>query len=64
MCVFKLKYKILYLIMYLNFVFYSGQSLRVATALSNFTCNIFDIDAGSKSTRACLEHEKKIVDVK
>lgn len=41
-----------------------GQSLRIATALSNFTCNIYDIDAGCKSIRASLEHEKKIVDVK
>ncbi|XP_015369552.1 PREDICTED: WD repeat-containing protein 89-like [Diuraphis noxia] len=41
-----------------------GQSLRVATALSNFTCNIYDIDAECKSISTSLEHEKKIVDVK
>ncbi|XP_027854042.2 WD repeat-containing protein 89 [Aphis gossypii] len=42
----------------------SGQTLRVATALSNFTCNVYDIDAGVKSNTTYLKHEKKIVDVK
>lgn len=48
----------------MNAVFYSGQSLRVATALSNFTCLVYDIEAGNKSVGECLEHEAKIVDVK
>lgn len=41
-----------------------GQSLRIATALSNFTCKLYDFDAGNKTAGDCLEHEEKIVDVK
>lgn len=47
-----------------NFKFYSGQSLRVATALSNFTCKLYDLNAGNKTVGGCLEHDEKIVDVK
>lgn len=48
----------------LNFLFYRGQSLRIATALSNFTCRLYDFEAGTKSVGEVLKHEKKIVDVK
>jgi len=48
----------------MKFLFYSGQTLRVATALTNFTCNVYDIDAGFKSNTTYLKHEKKIIDVK
>lgn len=48
----------------LNFEFYSGQSLRIATALSNFTCKLYDLNAGNKTVGDCLEHDEKIVDVK
>lgn len=45
-------------------MFFSGQSLRIATALSNFTCKLYDFDSGQKSVGDCLEHDAKIVDVK
>ncbi|VVC35687.1 WD40/YVTN repeat-like-containing domain,WD40 repeat, conserved site,WD40 repeat,WD40-repeat-containing [Cinara cedri] len=41
-----------------------GQSVRVAIALSNFTCKIYDFDDGNKSVGDCLEHKNKIADVK
>lgn len=38
--------------------------MRIATALSDFSCKLYNFDAGNKSVGDCLEHNEKIVDVK
>ncbi|XP_050538555.1 WD repeat-containing protein 89 [Daktulosphaira vitifoliae] len=41
-----------------------GQSLKVASALSDFSCKIYNFESNNKCTQVLNDHENKIVDIK
>lgn len=47
------------------FIFiFRGQSLKVASALSDFSCKIYSFESNNKSIQVLNDHENKIVDIK